>query len=188
MTALIIILAVIFLIAVTKVGISAAWNESLSLRLQIGPASFSLLREKKQSKEKPVKTTAKKQKGNRPWGKLILQHWREVLSLISKILRAPKLDRFSLQVLFGGKDHADAALNYGKACAAAGFLLPFLKSLFQIDENDIQILYDAEVSELSCKAAGAVTVRIYQLPLLAIALLRFAYTLYKELPNSQKVV
>ncbi len=188
MTAFIIILAVIFLIAVTKVGISAAWNESLSLRLQIGPFSFSLLKEKKQTREKPVKSAAKKKNRKNPWVKLILQHWREVLSLISKILRAPKLDRFSLQVLFGGKDHADAALNYGKACAAAGVLLPFLKSLFQIDEKDIQILYDAEVSELSCKAAGAVTVRIYRLPILAIALLRFAHTLYKELPNSQKVV
>lgn len=189
MTAFLIILGALLLIGVTKVGISVTWGKVFSLRLRIGPVAISLWKEKKQAKEKQPKETKKRTKTKKnPWIKLLLQHWREVLSLISRILRTPRVDRFSLQLTFGGKDQPDAALNYGKACAAAGVLLPFLKSLFQINEKNVQICYDAEASELSCSGAGTVTVRIYRLPVLAAAILRFAYSLYKELPNSQKVV
>ncbi len=188
MMTLLIVLAVMLLIAVTKVGLSVRLDKGLTLYLRIGPFSFSLLREKKQTEKKSSKVATKKKRGSSPWIKVLLQHWRDVLSLISRILRMPRVDQFSLCVLFGGKDQADAALNYGRACAAAGVLLPFLKSLFQIEEKDIQILYDAEASDLTCTGKGTVTVRVYQSVLLALAVIRLAYRLHKELPNSQKVV
>ncbi len=189
MTALVIVLAAIILLGATKVGISAAWRDGLSLRLRIGPLSFDLLKEKNESKPKKTSVKSrKKKKGKNPWVQVLLKHWREVLSLISRVLREPKLEHFSLKLIYGGKDQADAALNYGKACAAAGILLPFFKSLFQIDEKNIHILYDANGTELKCTGSGAVTVRVYRLVVLTGAVLRLAYRLYRELPNSQKVV
>lgn len=186
MTALGIILAAAILLGVTKVGIAAAWDETLTLRLCLGPFSFSLLKEEKE--KKPSKGAPKKKKGKNPWVTVLLQHWREVLSLVSRILRTPRIEHFSLHLLFGGKDQADAALNYGRACAVTGVLLSFLKSRYQVEEKNIHILYDAEASELKCKAAGTLSVRIFQLAVLAVAVLRLAYRLYQELPNSQKVV
>jgi len=215
MIGLLIIFLLLVLIGLTKVGARVIYDGELQLHLVAGPFRISLLKkgkEKKEKKEKQEATgkkrskktqdaatmsqsvdpaegkTKKKKKQKNPWVSALLAHWMDLLSLVGRVLRMPVVDEFLLRVSFCGKDPADTALNYGRACAAAGALLPVIENSARIHDPNVEIVYQEESDEMQIFVRAALTVQIYQIFALVFAALGLLFQIYQEKKQLEKAV
>lgn len=216
MTGLLITVAVLFVIGITKIGVRVIYQDTLTLYLIAGPVRISLLgdkdknpkkeKKKKEKAEKPSKTeikkqrsdaeektaadskTGKKKKKKNPWVNALLSCWRELLELVGRVLRMPVVDELDLRVTFGGKDPADSALNYGRACAAVGALLPILHNSTRIQSQNVDVVYDEQSDELKFYIRAALVVRIYQIFVLICAAIGLLFQIYREKKQIDKAV
>ena len=198
MIALGIIVLVIVFVAFLKVGIQAIWDQALTLRLIIGPVRISILSEKKsdgkKNKEPTPKRSKPQKKDNRtdrkksPWPKVLLANWQELLELVGRVLRMPVLNPLILRVTFGGEDPAESAINYGRAWALIGAVMPFLEKNFEIGKREIDVRYDRDVKKMSVYAKAAVTVRVGQCVSLAVSALMLFLRLHNQTKHSEKAV
>lgn len=192
-----IIVLVVALIAFLKVGIQVTWDGTLALRLMIGPVRFSILSDKnteESSAKEPVQkeTAAKKksrpQKKKSPWPGVLLANWQELLELVGRVLHMPCLNPLILKVGFGGEDPAACAVNYGRAWALVGAVMPLLERNFRIGKREIDVRYDQDSKKMSVYAKAALTVRVGQCVSLAVSALMLFLRLYKQTKQSEKAV
>lgn len=198
MIALGIIVLVIVFVAFLKVGIQVTWDQSLSLRLIIGPVRISILSGKKSDDEKneePKKKRTKPQKKNdganrtkSPWPKVLLSNWQELLELVGRVLHMPVLNPLILKITFGGEDPAASAINYGRAWALIGAVMPALERNFEIGKREIDVQYDREAKKMSVYAKAALTVRVGQCVSLVVSAFMLFLRLYNETKQSEKAV
>jgi len=219
MIGLLIVLAGLLLIGVTKVGVRVIWDGDLQLHLVAGPLRIALLnphKKVKPSKEKPkvpvkkknapsaetgskkqgpveqpskqTSKESKKKKEINPWIGALLAHWMELLELVGRVLRMPQADELQLRVTFGGADPADTALNYGRACAAAGALLPVLQNSVRVNSPNVEIVYDEHTSEMQIYVCAVITVRIYQIFALVFAAIGLLFKIYQAKKRNEKAV
>ena len=166
-----IILAVVLLILIAlltlPVSLHALWQEGLTLRLGIGPASIPLYppetdageqaENKAEQKKETDKTgsSAKEEGKAQPTGQKKgldcrlrqIQYSLETLPpVLRKALRRARrklvVDKLRLQLVFGGEDPADAAMAYGRAQAAANALFPLVQELLTVRKSDIRLSLD----------------------------------------------
>ena len=84
------------------------------------------------------------------------------------------LRKLKLHAVFGGSDPADAALNYGRAWAAIGLVMPLFDAGFRIKERDVGAYQSREETSLRLYAEAHATLRISQILHIALlALVRF---------------
>lgn len=198
MIALGIIALVIALIAYMKVGIQVTWDGALALRLIVGPIRVSILsrkdteetasKESDQKKSDPKKKTHRSNRKNSPWPKVLLANWQELLELVGRVLHMPYLNPLILKVVFGGEDPAASAINYGRAWALVGVVMPLLERNFQIGKREIDVQHDRDAKKMSVYAKAALTVRVGQCVGLAVSALLLFLRLYKETKQSEKAV
>jgi hypothetical protein len=196
MIAVAVIVAIVVLITLLRVGILVIWDGSLTLKFIVGPLRFTIssdkenaektVSDKKTEKQKKKSKSGSKQKS--PWPKVLLSNWQELLELIGRVLRMPLLDPLVLKVTFGGEDPASGALNYGRAWALIGALMPFLERNFTIGKREIDVQLDREAKEMSVYAKAALTARIGQCIRLAISALILLIRLYNETKQTEKAV
>lgn len=75
------------------------------------------------------------------------------LEFLEDFRRKIRLDNLYLRLILAGDDPCDLAVNYGRAWAAVGNLLPQLERLFVIKKRDIQVECDftaAQTCVVSC--------------------------------------
>jgi hypothetical protein len=196
MIAVAVIVAIVVLITLLRVGILVIWDGSLTLKFIVGPLRFTISSDKENaektvSDEKTEKQKKKSKSGSKqksPWPKVLLSNWQELLELIGRVLRMPLLDPLVLKVTFGGEDPASGALNYGRAWALIGALMPFLERNFTIGKREIDVQLDREAKEMSVYAKAALTARIGQCIRLAISALILFIRLYNETKQTEKAV
>ena len=193
MIALVIIVLVLAMIAFTRLGIVAVWDGQLTLRLIIGPARITLSSSKNKTQEKAKRaarseneTVGKEKKS--PWPRLLRAHWRELLELVSRVLSMPVLDPLIIKVTFGGDDPVDNAMNYGRAWALIGVVVPFLESNFKIGKRELDVTCDNATDKLSVFAKAAVTARVGQCAMLVFSALMLFLRLYRHTKQSEKAV
>lgn len=147
-------LAVIILLAILPVGVSAIYDEAgPRLWLIIGPVRWKLIpgnqkAEKKENKEKTPKekkksapsTETKEAKGGSVTDFLPLV--RIVFDFLADFRRKLRVNVLQLKITLAGGDPCDLAVNYGKACAAVAGLEPQLERFFVIKKKDIQVQCD----------------------------------------------
>lgn len=128
-------------------------EDGLLLRIVFGPFRYTLIPgkpgKKKEKKEKPPKKAAPPKKKEPPLkekkgGKLsgLLPYLPVAKSFLEGLRLRLRVRRLVLLVSLAGKDPCDLAVNYGRATAAVGAMLPRLEAFLRIRRRDIQIFCD----------------------------------------------
>ena len=99
------------------------------------------------------------------------------LEALGELRRKIRLDNLTVHLTLACDDPCDLAVNYGRAWAAVGNLMPNLERLFVIKKRDIQIGCDFTASETVVFAQGDVTITLGRVLSLA---LRYGVRALKE--------
>ncbi|MBQ6839789.1 MAG: DUF2953 domain-containing protein [Oscillospiraceae bacterium] len=144
-------LGVLALLAILPLGVAARYDSDGPLvKLIAGPVRVTLYPAKrKEKKDEPVQkkkpaassgTSAKKKKGG---------NYSDFLPLIQLILEFLDAFRWKLRVnilelklIMAGDDPCDLAVNYGRAWAALGNLMPVLERHLVIKKRDLEVECD----------------------------------------------
>lgn len=165
-------LAVVILLAVLPLGVSARYDSDGALvYILAGPVRLKVYPRPKKTKDRPQapkqteKTTASTQEKETSGGSIkdFLPIIRLILELLSDFRRKLRVDRLELNVVLAGDDPCDLATNYGKAWAALGTLWPQLERLFVIKKRDVKVQCDFEASQILVKARLDLTITLGRL-------------------------
>ena len=156
-----IVLGILVLLAITPVGVLAGYNsDGVQLRIVAGPVRITVLPAKKKDKkpkekrpkpkkEKPPKSEKKsgkqeKQKKTEKGGSVLdfLPLLQIVFDFLGEFRRKLRVDRLEMKLILGGGDPATLGINYGKAWAAVGNLMPQLERFFVIKKRDVEVECD----------------------------------------------
>ena len=206
-------LVVLILLAVflfLKVGVRIQWDSNtLVLKIRVGVFRFVLSTdEKKKKAKKPKKAKKSKVKQAGPetssqqtnnqkkemkpmspslksWIRAVLECWRELLSLVGKVLRSPTLDLLRLHLAVGGND---TEMMYGKICAALGAGLPVLYRVFRVKKEDIQVTCRYDLPKIQITAEVEATVMIYEVFALVGTVIGLLLKIYLTKKRNDKAV
>ena len=160
-------LGILTLLAIAPLGVSIHYNADGALvRLILGPFKLTVVpgkgkppkepKPKKEKKKKPTKTkkSAPKQVGEaapppepkkeEKGGSVLdfLPLVQTVFDFLGDFRRKLRLDNLQIKFIMAGGDPYNLALNYGRAWAAVGNLLPKLEQWFVIGKRDIEVECD----------------------------------------------
>lgn len=198
-------LGILFLLAILPLGVRLKYNsEGALVQILLGPLGITLYPSKKPKKEKPKKekkakkTDAEKaampKKPEIPPKKEEKKEsggsWTDFLPLVNTVLdflgdfrRKLRVNHLELKLTMAGDDPCDLALNYGRAWAAVGNLMPQLEKLFVIKKRDVDVACDFTASQTLVIARLDLTITLGRL-LAAVA--RFAYRAIKQFLQIKK--
>lgn len=181
-----IFLGVLVVLALIPLGIRVRYDSGgFVARVIVGPVKITVFpmkkREKKPKKEKTAdKAEAQKKAGpsgaekEKPQEKAkeeapaqaggslekFLPLIRLGLDFLGDFRRKIRLDNLYLHVILAGDNPCDLAVNYGRAWAAIGNLMPSLERLFVIRKRDIQVSCDFAGTEIKIAAKGDITITL----------------------------
>lgn len=201
-------LGILFLLAILPLGVSVKYNAQGPLvRLILGPVRLTLVpakkrekKEKKPEKKKeepkpePVKQIGKdksepalrKEPEKKEQGGSLLDFLplvQTVFDFLGDFRRKLRLDHLELKLIMAADDPCDLAINYGRAWAALGNLLPKLEQWFVIKKRDLEVECDFTASETLIIARLDITISLGRL---LAAVVRFAFRALKEFLNIKK--
>ena len=176
----------LLVLAWIPLGIRASYGEAgFEARVIAGPVKITLFPRKKR-KKKPkttdssekttqettkassekkrpkTETTGKDEPGMQSGGSLeqFVPWIRLALDFLGDLQRKIRLDNLYLHVVLAGDDPCDLAVNYGRAWAVVGDLLPKLERVFVIGKRDIQVNCDFAAEKITVAARGDMTITL----------------------------
>ena len=177
-------LGIMALIAFMPVGALVQYDSGgFLVRIIAGYFRFTLYpmkkRKKKPEKEtKAVDTSPKKPKekkvsqpqsaapsdGDPKGGSLqdFLPFARLGLDFVNQFRKKMRVNYLRLKLILAGEDPCDLAVNYGRAWAAMGNLLPMLERGFHIGKRDCEVECDFTAQQTLVIAQAEMTLRIWQ--------------------------
>lgn len=186
-------LAVITLLAVLPLGVSAKYDADGPLvRVIAGPVRLTAFPPKKKAPkaEKEQKTTrkvkkkesadsvrkennkaAKEEQDTPKKGGSILDFLPLVqvaLDFLGEFRRKLRVNRLELKLILAADDPCDLAVNYGRAWAAVGNLFPLLERAFVIKKRDVEVECDFTSEETLVIARLDLTITLGRLLSLAV--------------------
>ena len=151
-----IIALILVLLAILPIGINAVYDQNgPAVRLIAGPVRVLIFPKPKKEKKKTTaakpmkKTQSKKEAGGSV--KDFLPLLDLVLDFLGELRTKLRVDRLDLKLTLGGGDPCDLAVNYGRAWAAVGNLMPHVERVFVIKKRNVDVACDFT----------AVTTRVY---------------------------
>lgn len=176
----IITLVILLGLAILPLGAAVRYNaEGISLKVIAGPIRIPILPAKKkdpeeEKKKKEKKQVEKKQKTKAAPAKKQEEKPKEkggpitdflplvktALDLLNSFRKKLRINHLELKLILAGDDPCDLAINYGKANAAMGNLLPLLEQCFVIKKRDIEVECDFESSQTLIVARADITVTL----------------------------
>lgn len=165
---------VLLLLAILPLGVGFSYDtHGPMVAVLAGPLRFSLIAPKKKIVEQPKqprkeKATPAKATKNPPEQKGgsiqdFMPLIRTGLDFLGDFRRKLRVRRFELNLVLGGGDPCDLAINYGRAWAALGNLWPKLEQIFVIKKRDVEIQCDFEASQTLITARIEVTITLGRL-------------------------
>ena len=165
-------LGVLVLLAMLPLGASVRYDsDGVLVRLIVGPVKITMFPrpkkkrppQKKEHKEKkkapasakqesskqtgkPDGMTQDKQKSGGPWTDF-LPLVKVGLDMLGSFRRKLRVNVLELKLILAGDDPCDLAVNYGKALAALGNLLPRLERVFVIQKRNLEVECDFTANE-----------------------------------------
>ena len=189
-------LGILTLLAVLPLGVSVKYDSGgLLVRLILGPLKFTLLprpkKDKKPKNEKEKKTREEKapRKAAEPAGETkpkkksggkltdFLPLVKVVLDFLGDFKRKLRVNLLELKLIMAADDPCDLAVNYGRAWAAVGNLIPKLEQWLVIKKRNIEVECDFEASETRVLARVELTITLGRL---LAAVFVFAFRAIKE--------
>ena len=166
-------LGILLLLAVLPLGVRIRYNsEGILVKVIAGPLKITVYplpgkKKKEKKKKEPKKTAAAAQEEDLPkppqppkekkkkaeqkekGGSLLdfLPLVQTALDFLGDFRRKLRLDNLYLRLIMAANDPCDLAVNYGRAWAAVGNLLPQLEKWFVIKKRDIEVECDFETSK-----------------------------------------
>ena len=162
-------LGILFLLAILPLGVSFHYNaEGALVKIILGPVKLTVVpAKKKPPKEKKEKKSQKPKKAKKQTAKArqvgadapppepkpekkeeggsildFLPLVKTLFDFLGDFRRKLRLNNLQLKLIMAGGDPYNLALNYGRAWAAAGNLLPKLEQWFVIQKRDIEVECD----------------------------------------------
>ena len=190
-------LAVLTGLALLPLGVSAKYDAAGPLvRLIAGPVRLTVYpsgKEKKPKKEES-KEVKKKSAGTAPkkpreekksGGKLtdFLPLVETALALLNDFRKKLRVNRLELKIIMAADDPCDLAVNYGKAWAALGNLMPRLEQFLVIKKRDLEVECDFTADQTTVYARMDVTLTLGRLVYLAV---RYGVRALKQFIKIQK--
>ena len=184
----VIFFAVVLLLTILPLGVFVSYDEDgVLVKIVAGPVKITLFprpkKEKKSEKKSKKKTSAspaeqlpkppqppkqapEKKKGG---------SWTDFLPLVQVALdflgsfrRKLRINQLELKLTMAGDDPCDLAVNYGRAWAAVGNLMPQLERLFVIKKRNIAVACDFTASQTLVKFRSEATITLGRLVSLAV--------------------
>lgn len=163
-------LGILIGIAILPIGISAVYNaEGAMVKALIGPVRLTVYpREKKAKSTNKKQTPAKKQVPKtqshsggsaRDFGPLL----HRVLDFLGAAKGKLRVRRLEFDLTLAGGDPCDLAVNYGRAWAAVGNLIPLLERHFVIKKRNVEVQCDFTSDETRVYARLDLTITIGRL-------------------------
>lgn len=166
-------LSILFLLAILPLGVSVHYNaQGAVVKIILGPIKLTVVPAKKkppkEKKEKPKKEKKPKKKPEpkpkqvgadappepkeekKEQGGSILDFLplvKTVFDFLGDFRRKLRVDNLQLKIIMAGGDPYNLAMNYGRAWAAVGNLLPRLERWFVIGKRDIEVECDFVASQ-----------------------------------------
>ena len=106
-----------------------------------------------------------------------------VLDFLGEFRRKLRVNRLELRVILAGGDPCDLAVNYGRAWAAMGNLIPLLEWAFVIQKRDVEVECDFTASKIQVYGQLDLTITLGRLVALAV---KFAIRAFKQYQNMKK--
>ena len=180
-------LLVVFLLAILPLGINVCYNSDGTLvKIVAGPLKFKVFplpkKEKKEKKAPENKQKAaeaaeelpkppqppkkkKEKKDGEKGGSLLdfLPLVRLVLDFLGAFRRKLRLNLLELKLILAADDPCDLAVNYGRAWAAVGNLMPQLERLFVIRKRNVEVECDFTASQTLVIAHLEITITLGRL-------------------------
>ena len=195
-----IVLGILVLLAITPVGVHAGYNsDGILLRIIAGPARINILPKKvkdKKPKEKKQKqktkkvqkpaagTPKKKEKGGSVTDFLPLL--QVVFDFLGEFRRKLRVNRLELKLILAGGDPCNLAINYGKAWAAVGNLMPQLERFLVIQKRDVEVECDFTGAQTLIIARLDLTITIGRIVCMAVKYAIRALREYLKITNKRK--
>ena len=172
-------LGILVILAWLPLGATVRYNDQgVALKVIAGPVRIPILPKKKaQEKEKPKKeekpkkrqSVAKKTEAPKPQEEKggpvtdFLPLLQPALDLLNAFRKKLRINHLYLKLIMASDDPCDLAVNYGKANAAMGNLLPLLERCFVIKKRDIEIECDFESAKTVIIARADLTITLGRL-------------------------
>ena len=119
--------------------------------------------------------------------------WTDFLPLVQVLLqfldgfrRKLRVNRLELKLIMAGDDPCDLAVNYGKAWAAVGNLMPRLERVFVIRKRDVEVECDFTASSTLVIARLDLTITLGRLLGLVLVLAVRGLVKYIQILNKRK--
>lgn len=151
MIAVLCVLGALLGLAVLPVGVRACYGANGALlQLKVGPLYIKLYPENKSSQENKT-ATGKEKSGKQAssnstnaGGGLndLLPILRVVWDLLRDFKRKLRVDRLEFKLVLAGEDPCDLSVNYGRAWAALGNLMPRLERSLTIRRRNLEVECD----------------------------------------------
>ena len=116
--------------------------------------------------------------------------WKDFLSMIPIVLdflgdfrRKLRVNRLELRLIMASGDPCDLAINYGKAWAAVGNLMPQLERVLKIQKRNVEVECDFLASETKVIARVDLTMTLGRM---IAAVCKFAFRAFVEFLNIKK--
>ena len=198
-----IFLEIVFLIAITPVGVNVAYNsEGILLRVIAGFLRITILPQKKKKEKKPKEKKPKKVKKSNPAPKKkeaaekpkekggsildFLPLVQLVLDFLGDFRRKLRVNRLEMKLIMAGGDPCDLAVNYGKAWAALGNLMPLLERAFVIKKRNLEVECDFTESKTLVIARLDLTITIGRILSLVVLYAIRALIEFIKITNKRK--
>lgn len=192
-------LGILFLLAILPLGVSIHYNaDGPVIKIILGPLKLQVVPAKKkppkEKKEKPKKEPKPKKTQEKPpkqvgadapppeakpekkeQGGSILDFLplvKTVFDFLGDFRRKLRIDNLQLKLIMAGGDPYNLAMNYGKAWAALGNLLPKLEQWFVIKKRDIEVECDFVATEMTVIAHLDLTITLGRI---LAAVFKFAF-------------
>jgi len=164
-------LAVLAALAILPIGVSAiydaggaaVWAIAGPVRLQVYPRDKKKGRKPEEEKEKKKETASSSTKKTGGSITEFMPMVQVVLDFVKAFFRILRVKRLELKVILAGDDPCDLAINYGRAWAALGNLIPLLDQCFVIKKRDLEVECDFMADTATVYARADLTITLGRL-------------------------
>lgn len=157
-------------IAVLPIGISAVYNaEGPVVRALIGPVRFTVYPGKRKKTEKKVKQSRTQQKSpekKQESGGSVKDFFpllHRILDFLGEAKGKLRVKCLQFKLVLGADDPCELAVNYGRAWAAVGNLIPILERHFVIKKRDVEVQCDFTSADTRVLARLDLTITVGRL-------------------------
>lgn len=189
-------LGILTLLAVLPLGVAARYDAGGAvIQVIAGPVRFPLYPSKRKKPEKKAekkKKTGKKTVASREEKQTggsvtdFLPLLRVLLDFLGSFRRKLRVNRLEMKLILASDDPGALAMNYGRAWAALGNLLPQLERLFVIRKRDLQVECDFTADQTTIFARLDLTITLGRLlALLTVYGIRTA-SVFSKIQNKRK--